>query len=330
MSKALTTTATTALSAHELDDLRDTLNESIRRNTRRAYGDGWTAFTTFCASIGADAENADSMVVVRFLQHLKAQGLKLATIQARRAAVSARFGGRQNKDNPALSPEVAKLMRGIGNQLAKRGKAKPEQARAITLDELRAMCAALPDTLAGKRDRAMLTVGFFAAMRRSEVAGLDVRDVQLRPDAVQVTITASKTTTVTESDIVTIPMLDSDADICPGRAIRAWLDAAGIGSGAMFVRVDKWGHAGKARLNDKHVDTAIKRAAEAAQLADSDYGRISGHSLRAGLATTLAKAGAASWAIRQITRHKSDVMLNRYIRAGGAATVDTLRRIVSR
>jgi integrase len=266
--------------------------------------------------------------MVRDLQSLKGRGLKLATIQARRAAVSARFGGRQNRDNPALSPEVAKLMQGIGNQLAKRGLAKPEQARAITIDELGAMVAALPDTLAGKRDRAILTTGFFCAMRRSEVSGLDVADVKLRSDSLQVTISESKTTSVTDSDIVTIPVLTDDADICPSRAIRAWMDASGIKDGALFVRVDRWGHAGRNRIIPQHIDSVVKRAAEAAKLAESDYSRISGHSLRAGLATALAAKGAASWQIRQITRHKSDTMLNRYIRAGGKQTVDTLGLLV--
>jgi site-specific recombinase XerC len=34
--------------------------------------------------------------------------------------------------------------------------------------------ATLPDTLAGRRDRAMLLIGFGAALRRSELAGLEV------------------------------------------------------------------------------------------------------------------------------------------------------------
>jgi integrase len=332
--KALTpiTRQTTAVAPTqaELDDIRETMGDAVRANTQRAYGGGWADFADFCAGIGTRPEAADDTTVVRYLQSLKARGLKLATIQARRAAVSARFGGRQNRDNPALRPAVAKIMQGIANQLAKRGKAKPEQARAVMLDELRSMCAALPDTLAGKRDRAILTVGFFCAMRRSEIAGLDVRDVVFSADTVQVTITASKTSNVTESDIVTIPVLLHDAAVCPSAALRAWLSAAGIDTGAMFVRVDRWGHAGRARLADKHVDTVVKRAARAARLGRSDYARISGHSLRAGLATSLAASGATSWEIRQITRHKSDVMLNRYIRAGGAQTVKTIGRIVQR
>lgn len=49
-------------------------------------------------------------------------------------------------------------------------------------------------------------------------------------------------------------------------------------------------------------------------LAGLNAAQFSGHSLRAELATSAAKAGVASWKIRQQTGHKSDAMLNRYIR----------------
>jgi len=42
----------------------------------------------------------------------------------------------------------------------------------------------------------------------------------------------------------------------------------------------------------------------------------SGHSLRAGFATSAAQAGVSSWKIRQQTGHASDAMLQRYIRDG--------------
>ena len=42
----------------------------------------------------------------------------------------------------------------------------------------------------------------------------------------------------------------------------------------------------------------------------------SGHSLRAGLATSAAQAGVPIWRIKAQTRHASDAMLVRYIRQG--------------
>jgi integrase len=55
---------------------------------------------------------------------------------------------------------------------------------------------------------------------------------------------------------------------------------------------------------------------ERVQAAGIDPGNYSGHSLRAGLATSAAQAGVSSWKIRQQTGHASDAMLARYIRDG--------------
>jgi integrase len=42
----------------------------------------------------------------------------------------------------------------------------------------------------------------------------------------------------------------------------------------------------------------------------------SGHSLRAGLATSAAQAGVPAWRIKAQTRHASETMLARYVRQG--------------
>ena len=47
-----------------------------------------------------------------------------------------------------------------------------------------------------------------------------------------------------------------------------------------------------------------------------DPARYSGHSLRAGLATSAAQVGVPTWRIRSQTGHASDAMLGRYIREG--------------
>ena len=57
----------------------------------------------------------------------------------------------------------------------------------------------------------------------------------------------------------------------------------------------------------------VKRAAQAAGL---DPARYAGHSLRAGLATQAAAAGASERVIMAQTGHKSEAMVRRYIREG--------------
>lgn len=67
------------------------------------------------------------------------------------------------------------------------------------------------------------------------------------------------------------------------------------------------------RLSGEAVSLVIKERVAAAGFDSSGY---SEHSLRAGLATSAAQAGASSWKIRQQTGHASDAMLIRYIRDG--------------
>ena len=55
----------------------------------------------------------------------------------------------------------------------------------------------------------------------------------------------------------------------------------------------------------------VRERVAAAGLDPTGY---SGHSLRAGFATSAAQAGVPTWRIRAQTRHASDAMLARYIR----------------
>lgn len=55
---------------------------------------------------------------------------------------------------------------------------------------------------------------------------------------------------------------------------------------------------------------------QAKPLLREDPADYSGHSLRAGFATSAAQAGVSSWKIRAQTGHTSDGMLARYVRDG--------------
>jgi integrase len=68
---------------------------------------------------------------------------------------------------------------------------------------------------------------------------------------------------------------------------------------------------GATRLRDRPVARLVKRAAMSIGL---DPAVVSGHSLRAGLATSAARAGKSERAIAKQTGHRSMVMLRRYIR----------------
>lgn len=82
-----------------------------------------------------------------------------------------------------------------------------------------------------------------------------------------------------------LPYGESDAT-CPVRALRRWLEVASITSGPLFRPIDRHGNVGQVALHSHGVVRAVKRAAA---LIGLDAYDLSGHSLRAGLATTAAR-----------------------------------------
>lgn len=163
--------------------------------------------------------------------------------------------------------------------------------------------------LAGQRDRALLLVGFFGALRRSEIAKLELRDVEFTRRGLVVHIRQSKTDQEGVGRDVFIPK--NKGRLCAVAALQRWLRTSCIENGAVFRRVTAHSTVGKNAITAGAVAVIVKRYVSKLGLDPSAY---SGHSLRAGLVTSAAAAGAASWQIRRQTGHKSDAMVARYIR----------------
>src|ERR1019366_6187177 len=100
---------------------------------------------------------------------------------------------------------------------------------------------------------------------------------------------------------------------CPVRAWRAWLEVSCITEGAALRPLDRHGRIGTARLSAQAMALVVKRHAARTGL---DPDEVSGHSLRAGLATSAAAAGVPERVIAEQTGHKGTAMLRRYIREG--------------
>jgi integrase len=174
------------------------------------------------------------------------------------------------------------------------------------------MLAHLPDTLLGLRDRALLLLGFAGAMRRSELVGLDVSDVAQVEQGFVITIRKSKTDQHREGRKVGIPF-GVRPETCPVRAVHRWLGASGVEDGPLFRSVNRHGQVLTKRLSAWAVAEVVKRSLKAAGKSARSY---SGHSLRAGLVTQAAIAGASERSIQDQSGHKSLLVLRRYIRDG--------------
>ena len=281
--------------------------EARAANTRRAYTVQFKLFAAWCSAAGHVALPASGAVVAAYLASLADRGLKAASISLALTAIS-QVHTRAGYASPRKEACVAETWRGIRRTLgtAQTGKAPLYGA------ELLAAVRALPATLAGARDKAILLLGYAGAFRRSELVGLDVEDLRRVPRGLEVTIRRSKTDQEGRGRTIAIPR-EAAAEACPVRAVEAWLSAAQIMEGPIFRRLDRRG--GGARLGAHHVARVCKVAALAGGL---DPAQVSGHSLRAGLVTAAARDGRSDRSIMRTTGHRSAAMIGRYVRGEGA------------
>jgi integrase len=174
------------------------------------------------------------------------------------------------------------------------------------------MVAALPSGLLGTRDRALLLIGFAGAFRRSELVSINYEDCLFTRAGLIITIRRSKTDQQGLGRQIGIPY-GAAAGTCPVRATEKWLRSSGITEGPVFRAITRHARIRHGRLSGFAVSLVVKRYAAAAGL---DASRYSGHSLRAGFATSAAIVGASERSIMNQTGHRSLTMLRRYIRDG--------------
>jgi integrase len=110
------------------------------------------------------------------MRHLvEVDGRKVSTVTRRLASISvAHQAADDTVDPPTRSLVVRKMLKALKSNHGSR----PTKKAPVRTEALRRMVAALPDDLKGCRDRALLTLGFATACRRSELAALDVDDVE--------------------------------------------------------------------------------------------------------------------------------------------------------
>jgi site-specific recombinase XerD len=289
-------------------------------NTRRAYAADWRNFTAWASTAGLTPLPASPDTIGLYLA-AEAGRLRAGTLAHHLVAITAAHravGHQLDTRAPAIRDTLTGIKRTHGtHQLAK--------APAVVAD-LKAMIDAQPDTLAGLRNRALLLLGFAGALRRSELVSLDVEDLDFTSDGLVVTLRRSKADQVGQGRQIGVPY-GSRLKTCPVRTVEAWLKASRITSGAIFREItrgdrlataymDKLGHQRGLRLSDKTIALVVKRAAKAAGF---DPDRYAGHSLRGGLATSAAAAGASERSIMATTGHRSVQMVRRYIRTGNCS-----------
>jgi len=287
-----------------LEDARAYATAARAERTRDAYRYQWARFEAWCDERGFAVCPAQPTTVALYLTAWANAGGAVATLGQALAAISEahRVAGHPS---PRKAPAVREVWKGIRRQLG----VAPRRVDPLVVERLRELVAPLEESRIARRDRALLTVGFAGAFRRSELVALDVEDLRFTGDGVEVLVRRSKTDQDGAGVVVGIPF-GSDPATCPVRSTRAWLEDAMHGQGALFRSVSRHGKVG-GRLAGRDVARILKRRALAAGLDPAD---LSGHSLRSGLATSAAKAGKNDRAIMRQGRWRSRGMVDRYVR----------------
>jgi site-specific recombinase XerD len=277
-------------------------------STRNGYAADFRLFDAWCHANGLAALPAAPAAVATYIALEAQRGIKPATLGRRVAAIQ--YAHREaGHEAPTDSRHVRDVMSGIRNTMG----VAPDRKAPATADRLAAMLAAIPtDTLAGKRDHALLLLGFAAALRRSELVALTVEDLEEVPEGLRVLIRRSKTDQEGEGRTIAIP---PGSKLRPIAAAKAWLEAAGITTGALFRSINKGGRMSDEPLTGRTVADLVKRYAAAAGL---DPAEFSGHSLRAGFVTSAAAHGASIFKMQAVSRHKTLDVLSDYVRDADA------------
>ena len=303
-----------------IDTARDYAEASTAGNTNKAYAADWKHFTRWCRLKGTDPLPPSPEMVGLYVADLaaptgKAPALSVSTIERRLSGLAWNYRQRgftlDRKDR-----HVVTVLAGIRRKHAR----PPVQKEAILPEDILAMVGTLPHDLRGLRDRAILLLGYAGGLRRSEIVSLDVHKddtpgsggwIEIFEDGALLTLNAK-----TGWREVEIGRGSSD-QTCPIHALEQWLYFAKIDFGPVFVRTSRDGkRALETRLSDKHVArlikaTVLRSGVRSDQPEAKRLAMFSGHSLRAGLASS---AEVDERYVQKQLGHASAEMTRRYQR----------------
>jgi integrase len=279
---------------------------SLSKNTLRTYRSMCGKFQAWCEGENLSFLPASAETIAIYLCDMGGT-VSFSTIDSTIAAIESAHekAGRAILGDQSIYRRVRKGIRRIhkGNQTLK-------QATPLTVADLKAVCQKLGDSLKDCRDKALLLLIFFGALRRSEAVALNIGHLAFSDKGLAVSILQSKTSDIAE---VVYIACAKNKNICAVHAIEVWIEKMKVMTAEVkedelkekpvFLSLLKGGKLA-GRLSGHAVCEIIK------QHFGSEY---SGHSGRRGLITASAEKGTPMHVIKKHSRHKSADMVLRYI-----------------
>jgi len=246
--------------------------------------------------------NLDSAGLIAYIEKLEQNNYKPNSIKTKIAALLAvaKFENIELNINLIKSnlAGASKKCLNVKNQTTNGAPALQFEQIKMIIDNINI------DTLHGKRNKALLLVGFYGAFRRSELAGLTCNDLQRNSKGITVFLQRSKTDQQGAGMFKILPQKFNK--YCPVEALNDYLTAANkTDNDYIFSSINKAGAASKNKLSTVDVNRILQKLAP----------NFSAHSLRSGFITTAAEAGCTISEIQQQTGHKTANMIIRYTRS---------------
>src|SRR5450755_2451846 len=189
-------------------DARAAAEASRAPSSERAYAADWRDFCAFAARIGRQRLPAEPETVALYVADLTRRGRRPATIARKLAAITV-YHRSTDHPTPTDHDVVRAVVRGTRRQF---GMAQLQKT-ALEIDALRTVILSIPADLHGLRDRALLLIGWTAALRPSELVALEVGDLSFEPEGVVLKIRRSKTDREGAGATVAVPVWRRKSDV---------------------------------------------------------------------------------------------------------------------
>ena len=278
--------------------------------TLRAYRADWTHYAAWCAAGGFTPVPAEPATVGAYLASLAATHAP-TTIRRRLAAL-----GKMHRFNDLpWNPGHRDIQEPLQGLLRKHGR-PVRKAAALTLPMLRQLVATCDRTARGRRDRALLLIGFAGALRRSELVALQAEDVAIVAGGLRLRLLRGKTDQAGQGAEVGLPR-GRHLETCPVRAFDDWQAVARRKAGPLFRRVSAAGGIGEAALHPDAVRRILAHRAGQAGLELAGVERLSAHALRVGFITEAYGKGVRDEDIMRHTRHRDLRTMRGYVQRAG-------------
>jgi len=302
--------APTAAGQAALDTAQAMARKAAAPATLRAYKADWTHYAAWCAEHGFVPVPAAPATVGAYLASLAGSHAP-TTIRRRLAAL-----GKMHRFNDLPWNTAHRDIQGPLQGLLRTHGRPVQKATALTLPMLRQLLATCDRSARGRRDRALLLIGFAGALRRSELVALQIEDVAVTASGLRLRIARGKTDQAGQGAEIGLPR-GRHAETCPMRAFDDWQAVARRKAGPVFRRISTAGRIGDAALHPDAVRRILAHRAGLAGLELAGFERLSAHALRVGFITEAYAQGVRDEDIMHHTRHRDLRTMRGYVQRAG-------------